>query len=83
MDGGKEMNMSEWLDDYCAYRALHINENGRLCGERLGQAFINDYFKCPYPELYYEDDDVVALETIEKWLNDNCYTDELPERIER
>jgi hypothetical protein len=50
---------------------------------RLGQYFCNTYIKESFPELYYESDDNVAAEIIEKWLADHQYTEELPEPIDR
>lgn len=48
---------------------------------RLGQYFINHYIQKPWPELYYEENYLVAARTIYEWLEDHCYHDELPEKL--
>ena len=49
--------------------------------ERLGQYFCNRYIKKPWPELFYCNSFSRALAIISKWLEDNHYTDVLPDRI--
>lgn len=48
---------------------------------RMGQFFVSRYIKNPWPELFYEREESKAAETIVQWLNDNCYTTELPQTI--
>lgn len=54
---------------------------------RLGQAFVNDFFKTECKgsrELFHEYDPVKANQMILDWLDDNCYdVSELPQRIVR
>lgn len=50
--------------------------------ERLGQYFVNRYIKKPWPELFYEESDVKAGGMIVSWLEDNQYTEELPEKVQ-
>lgn len=45
---------------------------------RLGQFFVSRYIKGTWPNLFYEKDDKVSLYTIEGWLKDHHYYNELP-----
>ncbi len=51
-------------------------------GERLGQAFCNDFMgnTCA-SQIYYEPDYWKADALIVSWLIDNCYYPNLPEKI--
>lgn len=51
--------------------------------ERLGQAFVNDFVKTPWPELFYEPDTIKAKQMIIAFLKDNCYYPNLPQLIDR
>lgn len=46
--------------------------------QRLGQFFCNTFIKDPWPELYYEEDDIQSLKMIESWLSSHHYLDTLP-----
>jgi len=46
--------------------------------QRLGQRFVNMFIRGPWPELFYERDDVKAGEMILSWLNDHQYEEDLP-----
>jgi hypothetical protein len=46
--------------------------------QRLGQRFVNRYVGGLWTGLYYECDDAKATAMIQKWLEDNQHTDELP-----
>lgn len=45
---------------------------------RYGQFFVGRFIKKPWPELFYETDNIKASIMINKWLKDNQYTDKLP-----
>lgn len=47
-------------------------------GQRLGQRFVNIFISQPWPELFYEQSDKVALQKIESWLNMHQYYDKMP-----
>lgn len=53
--------------------------------ERLGQAFINDFIRSNWIELYNEEDIHTSMRTISEWLKDHSYYDEIgfymPEKI--
>ena len=68
------MTFNEWLEDW---------KYNRPC-ERLGQAFVNDFVKEPFPELYYTEDNDHALRLIEEWLlrYDYNYVN-MPQKIKR
>lgn len=46
--------------------------------ERLGQAFVNDFIRIPWPDLYYCTDDVIASREIYKYLERHCYWPFMP-----
>lgn len=50
--------------------------------ERLGQAFVNDFIKSPWPELFYETDERVANGMIVDWLVAHQYYPNLPEKCQ-
>lgn len=50
--------------------------------ERIGQAFINDFIKGVWTELYYTEDEKKAEEMIFQWLGDMHYYEELPEKVD-
>ena len=49
--------------------------------ERLGQAFINDFIRIPWPELYYCEDNEKAGRIIYMYLSDHCYWPEMPPKV--
>lgn len=51
--------------------------------ERLGQRFINDFIKLPWPELYYEEDTVKADAMIREWLTNNHHFCTMPQKINK
>jgi hypothetical protein len=48
---------------------------------RLGQFFVSRYIKSTWPELFYETDNFKAMQTINQWLTDHHYVDELPQPV--
>ncbi len=52
---------------------------------RFSQWFLNEYGWdlgiCPWPELYYEEDIVKAIDKINMWLIDNGYVNKMPKKI--
>lgn len=63
--------------------ALHKQAKDNL---RAGQRFCNLYvksFDITTDPLYYMADEERALWLIREWLDDNHYTDQLPQKIER
>ena len=68
------MTFKEWLEDW-KYNRPH---------ERLGQAFVNDFVKESFPELYYCQNRVKCLDIISEWLERYHYSyDTMPQKIER
>lgn len=51
--------------------------------ERLGQAFVNDYIKGVWPELFYTNDEGKAQQMIMDYLNQMQYWPNMPEVIDR
>jgi len=51
--------------------------------ERIGQAFVNRYIQNPWPELFYEERDMIAIEMIAKWIKDNEYFYKEPPRVDK
>lgn len=51
--------------------------------ERLGQFFVNQYIKGPWPDLFYMADHEFAAHLIKDWLTDHNYEDKLPQPIDR
>lgn len=49
--------------------------------ERLGQYFINCFIRHPWPELYYEENDVTADKMIRQWLTQNHFYVTVPNKI--
>lgn len=47
-------------------------------GQRLGQRFVNIYISQPWPELFHEQSDRVALNIISNWLTENHYFYTMP-----
>lgn len=43
--------------------------SGKVDGLRLGQWFVNNYYNRAWPQLYYEESYVVALEMIERFIS--------------
>lgn len=64
--------MSERVSFWQWYRAWKANRQT----ERLGQAFINDFIRESWIELYNETDEEVAMNKIFDWLRFHCYHDE-------
>lgn len=64
------MNLSRYIK-------RHYN---RKDGLRLGQRFVNEYIKHPWPELFYTEDSGKAITIITEWMKDLQY-DTLPEPI--
>lgn len=73
------MTYYEWCEEYY--------NSGKSEHWRLGQAFVNDFFKTACKgsrELFHETDPVKANQMILDWLQDNHYDiSELPRKIER
>jgi len=57
------------------FRQKYVDEGLSM---RLGQAFVNWYMSTPWPELFYEKNDKVAMEMITKHLVAYCYYEQLP-----
>ena len=52
--------------------------------ERLGQAFVSDFVKQSFPELYYCEDTAKCFDMIFEWLERYHYSyDTMPQKIER
>lgn len=49
--------------------------------QRLGQAFVNQFIRHPWPELFYEEDEQKALNMIKQWLQNHCYFDTMPPQV--
>lgn len=49
--------------------------------ERLGQAFVNDFIRNPWPQLYYCTDNEKAGRMIYLYLSDHCYWPEMPPKV--
>jgi hypothetical protein len=63
-----------------------IEKDGKMCGQRFGQWFINNYIKdsttdAALDKAFYEQDHNTCGIIIQRWLNQNCYYDKLPVRI--
>lgn len=69
------MTWLKWLFDYYDNRAQN--------GERLGQAFCNDYIRSSWPELYYCEDEGKCVKMVTQWLNDCQYYGDLPAKAHR
>ena len=70
------MTFSDWVADWSKNRPQ----------ERLGQAFVNDFVKEPFPELYYarDEDHDYTKSLIQDWLDRYHYSYEnMPQKIER
>lgn len=67
------MKQHEWFNDYYKNHAKH---------ERLGQAFVNDFIKQPWPELFYNNDIAKCLIMIENWLHQNQYYVDMPQKVQ-
>jgi len=50
---------------------------------RFGQMFVNLYIKEPWPELFYEREEMKAAYLIADWLDKHQYFTELPQPINR
>jgi hypothetical protein len=74
------MRLSCWLNDWKENRAQKLNAIGHLSGERLGQAFCNDYVRCSWPELYYCENEEESLEMIVDFLVQHHYYPMVPHR---
>ena len=46
--------------------------------ERLGQAFVNDYIKCQWPDLFYTNDEHKAQALIMDYLSDTQHWPNMP-----
>ena len=57
---------------YDSYERVHV---------RLGQWFVNHYCSSSWPELFYEENDRVAIDKIYMWLLDNGYTKRMPKEV--
>ena len=62
------MRLSCWFNDWKENRAQKLNDKGFLEGERLGQAFIADFVKGSWMELWYEEDEELAFALIVDYL---------------
>jgi len=51
-------------------------------GERIGQAFVNDFIKEPWPELFYCENYEESAEMILEWLSSHCYVFTMPKKNE-
>jgi len=76
-------NLQAWLYDFNNNRKQKYNDKGFLEGERLGQAFCNDFIKSEWAELYYSEDYEKSLELIVDWLVNCCHYPFLPHKIIR
>lgn len=47
-------------------------------GQRLGQAFVNQFISQPMPDLFYERNDKAAEAVIRQWMVDHQYYNTLP-----
>lgn len=65
------MKFSYWYDNWKQNRQA----------ERLGQAFVNDFVKTQWQELYYEDDEKKALDMIMMLLVSCHYYPNTPHRV--
>lgn len=75
------MTLHKWLFDFYSSRSQRFNDKGMLVGERLGQAFCNDFIKDSWPELFYCEDEGKCVKMITQWLNDCQYHDSLPVKV--
>ena len=60
------------------YHARHSNLK-----QRMGQWFCNNYIDEPWPELYYEEDIVMAIRKIDTWLTVNGYERKMPKCVQK
>jgi hypothetical protein len=63
------------------YRVWFLDWRANRKGERLGQAFCNDFIKGSWTELYYEEEEHIAEELIVDYLVTLCYYPETPSKI--
>lgn len=76
-------SLKNWLHVFNDTRKLHKNYKGYDCGERLGEAFCNDFIKQSWPELYYCQDDEKSLALIVDYLVDCQYYPNVPDKLEK
>lgn len=67
----QELTYYKWFQEWSDSRPF----------ERLGQAFINDFIRIPWPELYYCTDNEKAGRMIYLYLSDHCYWPEMPQKV--
>lgn len=67
------MNFQEWKADFKQNRPH----------ERLGQAFVNDYIKGVWSELFYTNDEGKAQQMIMDYLDQMHYWPNMPEVVDR
>lgn len=61
------------------YRIWETNWTLTRKTERLGQAFVNDFIKKPWPELFYETNPFKCRSMITQYLMDHQYFPNVPE----
>lgn len=62
------------------YAKWFLNWRANRKTERLGQAFINDFVRDPWPELYYQQHEHLADLMIREYLMDLCYYPNVPHK---
>lgn len=67
------------MSSHIQFLLIHLKNQSD--GQRLGQRFVNAFFKTPWPELFYETDYSKASKMIYEWLEDNHYFEHLPPAI--
>jgi len=66
------MTFGQWVADWSKNRPH----------ERIGQAFVNDFIKQAFPELYYCEDTAKCFDMIYEWLSLHGYDyHNMPENI--
>lgn len=76
-------NLQAWLYDFNTNRKNKCNENGSIEGERLGQAFVDDFIKVEWDELYYCEDYEKSLALIVDCLLECRLYPKMPNKIIR
>lgn len=74
-------NLQAWLYDFNNNRKQKYNDKGFLEGERLGQAFVNDFIRDQWKELFYEENYEKALDLIVDYLVHCSHYPQLPNKL--
>lgn len=74
------MTFRYWLNDYYKNRQQRYNDLGNLEGERVGEAFVNDFVSTQWQELYYEENHQKALAMIVDFLVSCHYYPDMPQK---